>query len=444
MLRTKKTNKKKTKRSKRKMKPIQSVKGMTDILPSDQFVWDYVLNTSEKLCQDFGFGKIETPILEHTLLYKRGLGEITDIVEKEMFSFKTKGGDNVSLRPEGTAGVVRAYIENGMNKYAQPVKLYYEGPMFRYENPQADRHREHHQFGFEIIGERHPVVDAQAIYLAWKIFKRIGIKNIAIQINSIGCRECRPNYKRLLIDYCEMKANKLCVDCRKRLIKNPLRILDCKEYKCVQTASCAPQIIDNLCKECHDHFKSILEFLDELELPYFLNSNLVRGIDYYTKTVFEIWEDNAEQKARQSSLGGGGRYDCLVGQLGGEDVPAVGFSFGVERIIKRIPKQSAGLLSNAKKQVFLVQLGNAAKKKALKLLDKLIDNNISVGESVGRKSIKSQLRMANKFNAKLALIIGQKEALDETVIIRDIKGGMQEIVSMDKIIKEVKKRLKNS
>ena len=430
------------KRPRKKVIPLQTVKGMRDILPNEQIFWEHILSKSRKLCDDFGFKKIDIPILECTELFERGVGQVTDIVEKEMFSFQTRGGDKVSLRPEGTAGVVRAYIENGMSRWAQPVKLYYEGPMFRYENPQEGRYREHHQFGFEIFGDGCPAIDSQAIYLAWKIFQKIGIKNLAIQINSIGCSECRPNYKSLLTDYYEMKINKLCVDCKKRLVKNPLRLLDCKEDKCMQVASAAPQIIDHLCSDCHDHFKNTLEFLDELELPYVLNSNLVRGLDYYTRTVFEIWSSDSDPLARQSSLGGGGRYDDLVMTLGGENVPAVGFSFGIERVVKKLLNDKINLNKKIIKQVFIVQLGDAARKKALKLFDKLIDNKVSVGESLGRGSIKSQLKIANKFNSKFALIIGQKEALDDTVIIRDMESGIQEVITIDKVVAEVKRRLK--
>ena len=428
------------KRKRKKLTPIQAVKGMRDILPPEQFIWDYVLENSRKMCHNFGFGRIETPILEQTELFHRGVGQVTDIVEKEMFSFETMGKDAVSLRPEGTAGVVRAYVENGMSKWSQPVKLYYEGPMFRYENPQAGRYRQFHQFGFEIFGDECPAIDAQIIYLAWKIFQKIGIKDTIIQLNSIGCSECRPTYKKLLTDYYEMKINKLCLDCKRRLSDNPLRLLDCKEEKCMQAASGAPQIIDHLCESCHNHFRNVLEFLDELEISYVLNSGLVRGLDYYTKTVFEIWETDKE--GSQASLGGGGRYDDLVRIMGGESTPAVGFSFGIERAIERLLQSGFRLDQKMEREVFLVQLGNMARKKILSLFNNLIDAHISVGESLGRGSIKSQLRMANRFNSKLALIIGQKEALDGTIIIRDMESGMQEVVTMESIVAEVKKRLK--
>lgn len=429
------------KKIRKKMKPIQAVKGMKDILPPEQFIWEHILDTSRKMCQDFGFGRIETPIVESTDLFKRGVGQVTDIVEKEMFSFETQGGDKVSLRPEGTAGVVRSYIENGMSRWSQPVRLYYDGSMFRYDKPQQGRYREFHQFGAEVIGEDSPAIDAHVIYLAWKIFQKIGIKDISIQINSIGCATCRAKYKKLLTDYYDMKINKLCTDCKRRLEKNPMRLLDCKEEKCMQVAAGAPQIIDNLCPECNGHFKSVLEFLDELEIPYVLNSNLVRGLDYYTRTVFEIWAEGDDNDSCQTALGGGGRYDGLIGLLGGDETPAVGFSFGVERVAEKVMKLNLDLEPKISKDVFLVQLGDLARRKVMKAFDKIIDTNISVGESVGRGSIKSQLRMANKVHAKLALIIGQKEALDNTVIVRDMKSGMQETVIMDDIVKEVRRML---
>lgn len=441
MPRVKKIEKKEEKKQRKKVVMMQTVRGMRDVLPPEQILWDHVINESKNLCQNFGFGRIETPVVEFSGLFERGVGELTDIVEKEMFVFETRGGEKVALRPEGTAGVVRSYIENGMGKWSQPVKLYYEGPMFRYDRPQTGRYREFHQFGFEIFGDHCPAVDSQIIYLAWKIFQKIGLKNITIQINSIGCEECRENYQNVLIDYYEMKINKLCMDCKRRLLKNPLRLLDCKEEKCMQVASTAPQIIDSLCKSCHDHFRNVLEFLDELELPYVLNSSLVRGLDYYTKTVFEIWGSDIEGEIKQLSLGGGGRYDNLVQSLGGESTAAVGYSFGIERVIEQMVRSKINVDIKLKKDVFLVQLGDKARKKILKLFDSLIDEGVSVGESVGRGSIKSQLRIANKYNSKLALIIGQKEALDNTVIIRDMDSGMQEVVTMDNAVDEIKRRL---
>ena len=422
-------------------KPLQSPKGIKDILPEKQYLWDFILNTGRKLCENFGYRKIELPILENTALFERGVGADTDIVEKEMYSFSTLGGDDLTLRPEGTAGIARAFIENGMAKWSQPVKLYYEGPMFRHENPQAGRLREFHQFGFEILGESSAIIDAQMIYLAWKIFNKLGLKNTVIQINSIGCLTCRSNYKKLLADYYKSKVGKLCPDCRRRVTRNPLRLLDCKEEKCMRVAALAPKILDYLCDDCHSHFKDTLEYLDSLELSYVLNQGLVRGLDYYTRTVFEIWPAAEDADGRQSSLGGGGRYDDLVELLGGEPTPAAGFSFGVERVAEEIKKRDLVKRPKASRQVFLIQLGNLARKKSLKFFNALIDSRILAAESLGRGSIKSQLKMANKLGVKLSLIIGQKEALDKTIIIRDMDSGVQEIVAMEKVIKEVKKRL---
>ncbi len=420
---------------------MQSPKGVRDILPNEQYLWDFVLNTARKISESFGYGKIETPIFENTTLFERGVGADTDIVEKEMYSFNTLGGDNLTLRPEGTAGVARAFIQNGMSRWPQPVKLYYDGPMFRHESPQSGRLREFHHFGFEILGEQSSIIDAQIIYLAWKIFNKLGLKNATVQINSIGCLTCRSAYKDLLTDYYRAKISKLCPDCRRRLARNPLRLLDCKEEKCMQVAALAPQILDCLCDDCHNHFKSVLEYLDSLELSYVLNPNLVRGLDYYTKTVFEIWPAGEEEESRQSSLGGGGRYDDLVELLGGEPTPAAGFSFGVERVIEEIKRLDLVKKPKIVRQVFLIQLGDLARKKSLKLFNTLMDSRILVAESLGRGSIKSQLKMANKFHTRFSLIIGQKEALDDTIIIRDMDSGMQEVVAMEKVVKEVKKRL---
>lgn len=422
----------------KKIEPIQSLRGMRDVLPEDMKYWDFVINKIRKICDSYGFSKIETPILESTDLFVRGVGKYTDIVEKELYSFTTKGGDRVSLRPEGTAGVVRAYIENGMINVERPVKLYYIGPIFRYEKPQAGRYREHHQFGFEILGEDDPIRDAQAILITSRVFDELGLKRV-ININSIGCPECRKLYKKLLTEYYEDHYQKLCKDCKRRIKINPMRVLDCKEDKCVAVAQNAPQTIDHLCTVCHNHFKSVLEYLDELELGYVLNPSLVRGLDYYTKTVFEIWPEAVE--ARQGSLGGGGRYDYLVEELGGRPTPCVGAGMGLERIVLELKAKNIKIPEKSKPKLFVVQLGDLGKKKSLKLFRDLEKNGIRTEESLGKGSLKAQLKIADEKGVQHALIIGQKEAIDGTVIIRDMKSGIQEIVDSGKIIKEVKKRI---
>jgi len=440
MQRKKTTKKTRIKTKEKKNIFFQTLKGMHDILPEEWQYWNFILDQAKNLCQSYGYQQIETPILERTDLFKRGVGETTDIVEKEMYSFTTQGGENLSLRPEATAGIARSYLQNGMANWPQPVKLFYIGPMFRYENPQAGRFREFWQIGYETIGSQSAILDAQAIQLAFKIFKKIGLKNLTIQINSIGCPNCRPKYQKLLKDYYRNKTDRICLNCRNRLSRNPLRLLDCKEERCIQVINDAPQIIDHLCQECREHFKEVLEYLDELELPYILNPFLVRGLDYYTKTVFEIWPETGPFAG--ITLGAGGRYDELIKTLGGEEKPALGYSLGLERTVQEMKNQSIAVPSPPSPKVFLVQLGELARKKSLKIFQDLIEANIQTGESFERGSIKSQLKIADKLKVKIALILGQKEALEETIIIRDMESGVQEIIALDKVINEIKKRLK--
>lgn len=426
---------------KAKLDNIAAPKGMQDVMPSDFLYWDHILSVADKLGRIYGFNRIETPILEDTGLFSRSIGETTDIVEKEMFSLTTKGGDKLTLRPEYTACIARAYIANGMANWSQPIKLYSTGPIFRYERPQAGRQRQFSQINYEVLGSMDPIFDAQMIQLVFSIFKKIKLKNIVININSIGDAKCRGKYKAALTDYYKSRASKLCPDCRRRLIKNPLRLLDCKEEKCSAMREFAPQIVDYLCAECHNHFKSVLEYLDEINIPYILNSYLVRGLDYYTKTVFEVVVEGDNK--RQSSLGGGGRYDDLVETLGGAPTPAIGVALGIERIVEQLKANHVELTKNSPAKIFIVQLGDKAKKKGFKLFNDLLEAGIPAAESFGRGSIKSQLRVANRLQVKIVLIIGQKESLDGTVILRDMESGMQEIIDSLKIVKEVKKRMKN-
>lgn len=424
----------------KKTRGFQTVRGMRDILPQDQPVWQRIRKTVEKVANDYNYQRIDFPLLEQRELFERSTGQATDIVEKEMYKFKTKGGDDVALRPEGTPSVVRAYIQHGMQSYPKPVKLYYMGPMYRYDRPQEGRYRELFQFGFEAIGEKDPILDAQLIQLVLRIFQLLKIKGVTLQINSIGCKECRPNYNKLLISYLKNRRRSLCMDCKKRLDKNPLRVLDCKEEKCVQVVSQAPQTIDHLCDECKHHFRMLLESLDEIEVTYNINPRLVRGLDYYTKTVFEFWPEDEEGNA-QGSLAGGGRYDYLVKALGGQDTPAVGFACGMDRIALEMKKQKSAVYYPPVAKVYLAQLGDLAKKKSLKIFNELEKSGVLVAESFGRGSLKSQLRHANKLEADIVLIIGQREALDETVILKDMVSGSQEVMTLKKVVTEVKKRL---
>jgi histidyl-tRNA synthetase len=421
---------------------FQSPTGMHDISASEQKYFQKIYEVSENIANFYQFQKIETPILEETELFSKGIGLATDIVGKEMFTLRTRGGDYLALRPEGTAPIVRAYIEKGMQNLPQPVKFWYFGPYFRHEKPQAGRYRQFWQFGFEVFGEESPVIDAQIIQIFYNILKELKLKNLIIEINSIGDSQCRPYYKKLLVSYFRSRESSLCADCRRRLRENPLRILDCQEEKCQRIISQAPQMIDHLCENCHSHFKEVLEFLDEIELPYHLNPYLVRGLDYYTKTVFEVYEESEEGRAR-GALVGGGRYDALVKLLGGKDTPAVGASAGIERVIAAIKTKAIRLPQEPRPKIYLAQLGTLAKRKSLRLLEDFRTAKIQVSESFGRDSLKAQLARADKVGAKYTLILGQKEALEGTIIIRDMETGRQETVKIEKAVREMKKRLKS-
>ncbi len=421
---------------------FQSLTGMHDILPEDQVYFQKVQKSVENIANYYSFQKIETPILEQTDVFSKAVGAYTDIVGKEMYTFRTKGGDLVSLRPEGTAPIIRSYIEHGMHNLPQPVKFWYIGPFFRYERPQAGRFRQFHQFGFEALGEKNSSVDGQIIQMSYDVLKELGFKNLTIEVNSIGDSECRPYFKKILASYFRSRRSSLCSDCQRRLKENPLRILDCKEEKCQAIKASAPQIIDHLCKDCHAHFKQVLEFLDELELPYALNPYLVRGLDYYTKTVFEIVE-KGEDGANVGTLIGGGRYDNLAKLLGGRDTPSCGCAGGIERIIALMKARDTKLSKKPDgAKIFLAQLGQMAKRKSLKLFEEFREAKIPVAESFSKDSLKSQLRAADKLGIKYVLIFGQKEALENFVTLRDMETGTQKEIKLDKVVKEMQAKIK--
>ena len=422
-------------------KTIQSVKGMHDILPQDRPWWDFVFKKVKTILEDYDYERIETPVLEETELFEKGTGPGTDVVEKEMYSFKTKGGDDVSLRPDGTPAVVRAYIEHGMKYLPQPVKLYYFMPMFRHESPQSGRFRQFWQAGVELFGEASFSADAEAIYVLWKIFEELGIKDITLQINSIGDSSCRPEYKKALKDYYKNKLKKVCAPCRNKFKKNVLRMLDCIQAECHEIALKAPQIFDFLDEDCKVHLKNVLEFLEEAKVPYILNPYLVRGLDYYTRTVFEIWPE--EESEASKSLAGGGRYDKLVELLGGQKTEATGWSIGIERVIEFLKKKEGKIpKSRPEPKIFLAQLGDLAKKRSLIIFEQFRKAGIPLRASFTRDSIKSQLRIANKLGVRFTLILGQREALDENIILRDMESSVQETLPLQGVVEIIKKRLK--
>lgn len=418
---------------------FQLVRGTKDILPDEQSYFFWIFDQVRAVADSYGFSPIETPIIEKTNLFVRGVGKQTDIVEKEMFSFTDQGNDNLTLRPEGTAPVARAYIEHGMIAWPQPVKLWYFGKMLRHERPQAGRLREFHQFGFESLGSDDPMIDAQIIFISYKIMKQLGL-DVSVAINSIGTEECRSQYKKVLVDYFRTKRSELSDEAKKLLTKNPLRILDSKEENLLSIIEQAPQIFDYLSDASREHFLKVMDYLDELDVPVILKPTLVRGLDYYTQTVFEIWSGE-EEASRQSALGGGGRYDGLVELLGGRPTPAAGVAIGIERVVSLLKEKNILPQNNYQPDIFVAQLGEEAKRKSLLLFEELRGAGIKVAESLSKEGLKSQLEKADKLKVKYAIILGQKEILDGTVMLRDMENGIQEVIDMKKVLVEVQKRL---
>jgi histidyl-tRNA synthetase len=397
----------------------KAVQGTRDILPEDAPAWDFVERIVRETCERYGYQRIETPIFEETGVYARGVGEGTDIVEKEMYTFKDRGGTSLTLEPEVTAGVVRAYLEHGMHTLPQPVKLYtLRTPLFRYERPQKGRYREHHQFDCEALGEADPALDAEMIALLWEIYQRLGARDIVIQINSIGDRNCRPAYVQRLVDYYTPLKEDLCDDCKVRLVKNPLRLLDCKEERDQPKIAAAPKMADCLCEPCAEHFAAVRRHLDALGLPYTINPLLVRGLDYYTRTVFELAPEQGGR--RQSAIGGGGRYDGLAELLGGRPTPGIGFGSGMERAIELLREQGVKLPEPAKPQVFIAALGAEAKIAAAVLAHDLRAGDLRVQMAFGERSLKAQMKAANNSGARWAVIIGSGELESGRFQVRDL------------------------
>ncbi|MDP3052706.1 MAG: histidine--tRNA ligase [bacterium] len=426
----------KNKKIKKNKQIFQAPKGMPDILPRDAVWWEKIFEVGKEVSSLYDFSFIETPILESAGLFEASLGEASDVIEKQMYVFNTKGDQRLALRPEGTTPICRAYLENHMGYYAHPLKVFYHGQMLRYEQPQAGRYRQHHQWGFEILGDSHPVYDAQIIFAIHRFLNLLKIKGINFRINTIGCRVCRPNYRRKLLEYYQPLKKELCEDCQRRLEVNPLRLLDCKNGNCLALRSSAPVILNHLCQNCNNHLRGVLEFVEDNDLAYVSDPYLVRGLDYYNRTVFEI--DVPELKM---ALAAGGRYDYLTEIIGGQNVPGVGGSIGLERVIEVMKQQQIVPESKSKPRVFFIAVGDQAEKSGLVLVENMRRAGIAVSEALGRRSLKSQLKAADKKGVPLVLIFGQKEVFEETIILRDMRTGVQENMLLSKLVEEIKKRL---
>lgn len=418
-----------------KIQKQQTPTGIHDILPKDHEYFTFIKKVARHRFRQAGFRRITTPIVEHTEVFKRAVGEDTDIVSKEMYTFLDNSGRSLTLKPEGTAGAVRAYIQHGMKELPQPVELYYIEPHFRYDRPQKGRYRMFWQIGAEIIGESDPALDVQCIFLAFKMFKDLGIdKKISLQINNIGSQKSREKYREALLNYYAGKERSLCEDCQRRLNTNPLRLLDCKVEDCRILAQMAPKFGEYRTPEDQAFHDQVKEFLDELEIGYTENPQLVRGLDYYTQTVFEFWDSEV---GAQNAVGGGGRYDGLVELMGGPETPAVGFALGIERIINQMKTNNVRVPSKDEVHIFVAQLGDEAKKKSLRLIDNLREAGVRTVGALGKGSMKAQMRLADKFAVPYCLIMGATEVREGVVILRDMSKGQQRAVPMADAVAEV-------
>lgn len=420
---------------------FKAPRGTHDILPDQQPYWRHVESVVHRICSLYGYHQISTPTMEETALFVRAVREGTDIVDKEMYSFEDKGGNPLTLRAEGTAPVVRAYIEHGFHTLPQPVRLYYLSSIFRQERPQAGRYREHHQFGIEAIGSMDPSVDAEILTLGREFYARMEIAGVSLRLNSIGCPVCRPAYLSELKAYYREHIDQACPDCQKRVERNPLRVLDCKVEGCQPLIEKAPHSVDHLCEECRDHFVQLQEYLDVLDFSYELSHRLVRGLDYYTKTVFEFY---AEGIGAQNAIGGGGRYDGLAEALGGSSTPGIGMGIGLERVILTLMEQKVEVPPIEPPVVFVAMLGDGARKVGVQLRARLRQADIPATYAPDKRSLKAQMRQANAGGAKVVLILGEDEIRDSVVMCRDMGTGTQETVGLDELVGYLRRILRAS
>lgn len=414
---------------------IQKPKGTQDLIPGEVEKWQWMEEKARDLCRRYHYKEIRTPIFESTELFQRGVGETTDIVEKEMYTFQDKGDRSITLRPEGTASVVRAYVENKLFADPDPVKLFYMGPMFRYERPQSGRFRQFHQFGVEVLGSKDAAVDAEVISIALQYYQEIGLTNLYAEINSVGCKACRPVHKEKLIEHLHGVKGDLCKDCQSRLERNPLRILDCKNETCQSLTKEAPTVLQHLCDDCGPNFEALQMHLNELGIPYKINDRIVRGLDYYTQTAFEIIE---KKIGAVSTLCGGGRYNGLVADIGGNDVPGIGFAMGMERTLLALREQGVEVAFDDQIDVYFIALGEDAHLKASGLLYRARQEGLIAEQDYLDRKMKAQMKSADRNKARYVVIIGEDELAKRMGVVKNMATGEQSEVELDRIVSYLK------
>lgn len=414
---------------------ITGIKGMNDILPDEVGTWQFLEREAHRIFGLYGFNEIRVPVLEKTDLFCRSIGEATDIVEKEMYTFEDRSGNSLTLRPEGTAPVMRSFIEHRLHAQDPVAKLYYMGPMFRYERPQKGRYRQFHQIGAEAVGIDDPMMDAQVLAMLCHYFKAVGIDQVALQLNSLGCPECRPAYRQALVAFLDERRSVLCSDCQRRCQTNPLRVLDCKVPACQEATTAAPSVLDHLCGGCAGHFSQVRNYLEALELDYSVNPRMVRGLDYYTKTTFEMVTG---QLGSQNAVAAGGRYDGLISDLGGPALPGIGFAMGVERLVLLKSQNPA---TAQRPELFLAALGETAARHCFLLMNDLQQRGLKVEMDFSGKSLKAQMRRAGKLNARYALIVGDDELAAGQAPLRNMDDASQETVALQELAAVLNSRL---
>ncbi len=405
----------------------KKVYGTQDVLPKDSYKWQFIEHLMKEHATNYGFKEIRTPVFEHTELFQRGVGDTTDVVQKEMYTFDTKGGTSITLRPEGTAGAVRSLLENALYNDGLPVKTFYITSCYRYEKKQANRYREFHQFGIEVFGTSDPMADAEIIMLAHSLFERLGIKNLQLELNSIGCPKCRAEYQKALKEYFESHKDELCETCISRLDKNPMRILDCKSPICSKIAENAPVVLDYLCDDCKDHFAKVQSYLDSVGICYSINPKIVRGLDYYTKTVFEFVTTSL---GSQGTVCGGGRYDGLVEELGGQPTPSLGFGLGMERLLALMDEQKIAIKEPETCDLYIASIGEKAKVKSFDMVSQIRQSSLYAECDIVGRSLRAQMKYADKIGAKFSIVIGDDEVDSNTALLKNMKTGEKVQVSI--------------